>query len=300
MTGFPVDGGMAFHSDLDRHIERLRRCELIEEEKVKSLCTKARELLILDRNLETVVSPVTVCGDIHGQFSDLLELFKLGGNVPETNYLFLGDYVDRGKNSVETFLLLLALKVRYPSRITLLRGNHESRHITQVFGFYDECYRKYGSLAVWRYCTDVFDFLPICALVDGRVFCTHGGLSPSINTLDQIRTIPRLREVPSIGPMCDLLWSDPEEIEGWRPNTRGAGYVFGRDVVFKFNFTNSIGFVCRAHQLAMAGFHWHFQKSLVTVFSAPNYCSTSGNSGAILQLDGNAQPGFTTFVAASN
>lgn len=151
-----------------------------------------------------------VCGDIHGQFYDLKELFKVGGDVPETNYLFMGDFVDRGFYSVETFLLLLALKVRYPDRITLIRGNHESRQITQVYGFYDECLRKYGSILVWRYCTEIFDYLSLSAIIDGKIFCVHGGLSPSIQTLDQIRTIDRKQEVPHDGPMCDLLWSDPE------------------------------------------------------------------------------------------
>lgn len=151
-----------------------------------------------------------MCGDIHGQFYDLKELFKVGGDVPETSYLFMGDFVDRGYYSVETFLLLLALKVRYPDRITLIRGNHESRQITQVYGFYDECMRKYGSPAVWRYCTEIFDYLSLSAIIDGRIFCVHGGLSPSIQYLDQIRSIDRKQEVPHDGPMCDLLWSDPE------------------------------------------------------------------------------------------
>ncbi|KAI4822910.1 hypothetical protein KUCAC02_008429 [Chaenocephalus aceratus] len=153
-------------SDLDRQIEQLRRCELIKENEVKALCAKAREIL--------------VCGDIHGQFYDLKELFRVGGDVPETNYLFMGDFVDRGFYSVETFLLLLALKVRYPDRITLIRGNHESRQITQVYGFYDECLRKYGSVTVWRYCTEIFDYLSLSAIIDGKIFCVHGGLSPSI------------------------------------------------------------------------------------------------------------------------
>ena len=110
-----------------------------------------------------------VCGDIHGQFYDLKELFKVGGDVPDTNYLFMGDFVDRGFYSVETFLLLLALKVRYPDRITLIRGNHESRQITQVYGFYDECLRKFGSITVWRYCTEIFDYLSLSAIIDGKV-----------------------------------------------------------------------------------------------------------------------------------
>lgn len=122
----------------------------------------------------------------------------------------MGDFVDRGYYSVETFLLLLALKVRYPDRITLIRGNHESRQITQVYGFYDECLRKYGSTEVWRCCTEIFDYLSLSAIIDGKIFCVHGGLSPSIQYLDQIRTIDRKQEVPHDGPMCDLLWSDPE------------------------------------------------------------------------------------------
>ena len=153
---------------------------------MKSLCNRAREILIEESNVVKVDSPVTICGDIHGQFYDLMELFKVGGDCPETNYLFMGDFVDRGFYSVETFLLLLALKVRYPDRITLIRGNHESRQITQVYGFYDECLRKYGSVNVWRYCTEIFDYLTLSAVVDQKVFCVHGGLSPTISTLDDV------------------------------------------------------------------------------------------------------------------
>jgi serine/threonine-protein phosphatase 4 catalytic subunit len=140
----------------------------------------------------------------------LIELFRIGGFIPDTNYVFMGDFVDRGYNSVETFLLLLALKVRYPDRITLIRGNHESRQITQVYGFYDECMRKYNSVNVWRYCTEVFDYLALAALIDTRVFCVHGGLSPVISNIDDIKAIDRKQEVPHDGPMCDLLWSDPD------------------------------------------------------------------------------------------
>lgn len=284
--------------DLDRQIEQLRRCEIIKEKEVKELCDRAKEILVEESNVQRVDAPVTICGDIHGQFYDLKELFKVGGDVPDTNYLFIGDFVDRGFYSVETFLLLLALKVRYPDRITLIRGNHESRQITQVYGFYDECLRKYGSVNVWRYCTEVFDYLSLSALIDDRIFCVHGGLSPSISTLDQIRVIDRKLEVPHDGAMCDLLWSDPEDIDGWGLSPRGAGYLFGGDVVQQFNQTNNVDLICRAHQLVMEGYKHMFKDTLVTVWSAPNYCYRCGNVAAILELDEHLNKNFKIFDAA--
>uniref|UniRef100_A0A914S9Q5 Serine/threonine-protein phosphatase n=1 Tax=Parascaris equorum TaxID=6256 RepID=A0A914S9Q5_PAREQ len=199
-----------------------------------------------------------------------MELFKVGGEVPDTNYLFLGDFVDRGFYSVEvlvvpfciffkykmdsTFLLLLALKVRYPDRMMLIRGNHESRQITQVYGFYDECLRKYGSSSVWRCCTEVFDCLSLSAVIAGKVFCVHGGLSPSIQTLDQIRTIDRKQEA-----FCE---------------------------------TNGVDLICRAHQLVMEGYKWHFNE---TSSSGDEGC---GNVAAILELDEQLNKDFTIFEAA--
>jgi len=242
--------------------------------------------------------PRSRCGDIHGQFYDLKELFKVGGDCPDTNYLFLGDFVDRGFYSVETFLLLLALKVRYPDRITLIRGNHESRQITQVYGFYDECLRKYGSVNVWRYCTEIFDYLSLSALIEDKILCVHGGLSPSINTLDQIRVIDRKQEVPHDGAMCDLLWSDPEDIEGWGLSPRGAGFLFGGNIVKAFNHTNGLDLIARAHQLVMEGYKYMFDKTLATVWSAPNYCYRCGNVAAILELDENRNANFKIFEAA--
>ncbi|MQM19272.1 hypothetical protein Taro_052273 [Colocasia esculenta] len=226
-----------------------------------------------------------VCGDIHGQFYDMKELFKVGGDCPKTNYLFLGDFVDRGFYSVETFLLLLALK--------------ELTHHLQVYGFYDECLRKYGSVNVWRYCTDIFDYLSLSALVENRIFSVHGGLSPAITTLDQIRTIDRKQEVPHDGGMCDLLWSDPEDaVDGWGLSPRGAGFLFGGNVVTSFNHTNNIDFICRAHQLVMEGYKWMFNNQIVTVWSAPNYCYRCGNVAAILELDENLNKQFRVFEAA--
>lgn len=189
-------------TQLDRQIEQLFDYKPIPEHEVKALCEKvsnkyqfnkfqAKEILSQESNVQPVKCPVTVCGDIHGQFHDLMELFKIGGKSPDTNYLFMGDYVDRGYYSVETVTLLVALKVRFRERITILRGNHESRQITQVYGFYDECLRKYGNANVWKYYTDLFDLLPLTAVVENQIFALHGGLSPNLDTLDQIRQIDR-------------------------------------------------------------------------------------------------------------
>ena len=287
-------------NNLDKQIEQLRKCQYITEIEVKLLCEKAKEIFIEESNVEMIVAPITICGDIHGQFDDLTELFIKGGKCPETNYLFMGDFVDRGFNSVETFLLLLALKVRYPDRITLIRGNHETRQITQVYGFYDECMRKYGSINVWRYCTEIFDYLPIGAIINKKIFCIHGGLSPTIDTIDEIQNIDRKQEVPHDGAMCDLLWSDPDqEQKGFGTSPRGAGFLFGEEVVKTFEEINKIGLIARAHQLVMEGYKMMFDGKLVTIWSAPNYCYRCGNMASILKLDDQLERQTIVFNATS-
>lgn len=272
--------------DIEKWIHKLHDlCQPLTLTEIRKLCDLARPILAASPNVTPVKLPVTVCGDIHGQFHDLLELFRIGGPLPTTNYLFLGDYVDRGYYSVETVSLLLAAKIRYPDRITILRGNHESRQITQVYGFYDECLRKYGSADVWRLFTDLFDYLPLTALIDNKVFCLHGGLSPGIDTLDDIRQLDRVQEVPHEGPMCDLLWSDPDDRCGWGISPRGAGYTFGLDISEAFNHTNGLALVARAHQLVMDGFQWSQDNNVITIFSAPNYCYRCGNEAAIMELN---------------
>lgn len=271
--------------DLEEFIAKILKCELPKAIEVKGVCEKASEILINEGAVSYVNAPVTIGGDIHGQFCDLLNLFEIGGNCPITNYIFLGDYVDRGMKSLETILLLISLKVRYPNRITLIRGNHESRQVTQVYGFYDECLQKYGSPNVWYHCNEIFDYFAISALVEGRIFCVHGGLSPNILNLDQVRNIDRIQEVPLTGTMCDLLWSDPEEIEGWELSPRGAGYLFGGDICKSFCHVNKIEWIARAHQLVIDGYKWMFENRLVTIWSAPNYCYRCGNTASILEID---------------
>ncbi|KAJ1423305.1 Serine/threonine-specific protein phosphatase/bi [Sesbania bispinosa] len=255
--------------DLDEQISQLVQCKPLSEQQVRVLCEKAKEIFMSESNVQ----------------------------CPDTNYLFMGDYVDRGYYSVETVTLLVALKVRYPQRITVLRGNHESQQITQVYGFYDECLRKYGNANVWKIFTDLFDFFPLTALVESEIFCLHGGLSPSIETLDNIRSFDRVQEVPHEGPMCDLLWSDPDDRCGWGISPRGAGYTFGQDISEQFNHTNSLKLIARAHQLVMDGFNWAHEQKVVTIFSAPNYCYRCGNMASILEVDDSKGH---TFIQAGN
>lgn len=202
--------------------------------------------------------------------------FSWVSTVRLTNFIYCrclqvaGDYVDRGYYSVETVTLLVAMKIRHPNRLTILRGNHESRQITQVYGFYDECLRKYGNPNVWKYFTDLFDYLPLTALIENTIFCLHGGLSPSIDSLDNIRALDRIQEVPHEGPMCDLLWSDPDDRCGWGISPRGAGYTFGQDISEAFNHKNGLNLVARAHQLVMEGYNWSQDQQVVTIFSGAN------------------------------
>jgi serine/threonine-protein phosphatase PP1-1 len=330
-----------------------------------------------------VSTPVTICGDIHGQFYDLLELFRVAGGMPNesapqtpvtpanvitsadieppstitdpklkkklrlggadhpdasgemssevsdaedvassqqselgeeksesgniisrkqnANFIFLGDYVDRGYFSLETLTLLLCLKAKYPERITLVRGNHESRQITQVYGFYEECVQKYGNTSVWKACCQVFDFMTLGAIVDGKVLCVHGGLSPEIRTLDQVRVVARAQEIPHEGAFCDLVWSDPEDVETWAVSPRGAGWLFGDRVSQEFCHVNGLSLIARAHQLVNEGYKYHFtSKDVVTVWSAPNYCYRCGNMASVCEVGEDLKPNFKLFSAVKD
>eukprot|EP00033_Pygsuia_biforma_P001079 GCRY01001228.1.p1 GENE.GCRY01001228.1~~GCRY01001228.1.p1 ORF type:complete len:307 (+),score=46.04 GCRY01001228.1:180-1100(+) len=289
---------MESHSDIDAQIEQVMQCKYLSETEVEELCDKAREIFIEESNVHPVSVPVTIIGDIHGQFYDLLEIFKIAGSCPDTNFLFLGDYVDRGYYSVECVTLLVLLKVRFPNRITLLRGNHESRQITQVYGFYDEVLKKYGNANVWKMFTSLFDYIPLSALVDNKIFCPHAGLSPHLDTLDQIRALDRIMEVPHEGAMCDILWSDPDDRDGWGISPRGAGYTFGADVTHKFAQSNGLNLVARAHQLIMEGYLLAHEDRVLTLFSAPNYCYRCGNQAALMEVDDNHNKNFIQFDPA--
>ena len=265
---------------------------------IEAICEKTKELLMKESNVVQIQAPVTVVGDIHGQFYDLIEIFRIGGYSPDTNYLFLGDYVDRGLFSVETISLLTCLKLRYPTRVYLIRGNHESRSVTQSYGFYTECDRKYGSPNVWQLFTSMFDFLTLSVVIENEIFCVHGGLSPSIHSLDQIRIIDRFREIPHEGPMADLVWSDPDpDKDEFMMSPRGAGYTFGLQIVKKFLQINKKDHILRAHQLCQEGYQILFEDRLSTVWSAPNYCYRCANLASILEIR-NGQRHFNVFEEA--
>ncbi|KAH7130685.1 serine/threonine protein phosphatase-like protein [Dendryphion nanum] len=378
----------------DEWLEQAKQCKYLPEADMKRLCEIVKECLMEESNIQPVSTPVTVCGDIHGQFYDLLELFRVAGGMPgdtpaptataapapnaitladieppttitdpkakrkmkrrfqrdsnytgpvspnegeeeeeeeeeergrsrsitgrrstesqsdlgpniagsggngQQNFVFLGDFVDRGYFSLETFTLLMCLKAKYPDRVTLVRGNHESRQITQVYGFYEECQTKYGNASVWKACCQVFDFLALAAIVDGKVLCVHGGLSPEIRTLDQIRVVARAQEIPHEGAFCDLVWSDPEDVDTWAVSPRGAGWLFGDKVSSEFNHVNGLQLIARAHQLVNEGYKYHFKdKDVVTVWSAPNYCYRCGNVASIMNLGEDLNPDFKIFSA---
>ena len=257
----------------------------LKEEEIKFLIDKSLQIIKEQEMLVELEAPLHVCGDIHGQYYDLLRIFEHCGYPGEYNYLFLGDYVDRGKQSLETICLLLCYKIKFPNKVTLLRGNHESSVTNRIYGFYDECKRRYN-VRIWRSFTDLFNFLPVAALIDEKILCMHGGLSPELKNLQNIENISRPTEIPDTGLLCDLLWSDPEkDILDYDENDRGVSVVFGEKVVEDFNKKNDLDLIIRAHQVVDEGYEFFAKRQLITIFSAPNYCGEFDNSAGIMIID---------------
>lgn len=273
--------------DVDKYLEQAWRCKTIDKDAVRVLTMKVQELLIKEDNVVHISSPMTAVGDLHGQFYDLLELFKISGSPPLASYIFLGDYVDRGIHSLEVITLLCLLKLKYPQRIYMIRGNHETRTTNIQYGFMVECQEKYGDTQVWQHFNNLFDYLPMAAVIDGKIFCVHGGLSPQIETLQDINNINRFQEMQPEGPFVDLMWSDPgeEDQKGFVPSSRNAGYVFGKDMVERFLETNGLTRIVRAHQLCQKGWASTFDDKFITVWSAPNYCYRFKNKACALEID---------------
>ncbi|TDL28655.1 phospho protein phosphatase PPZ [Rickenella mellea] len=256
----------------------------LKNPEIAAVCQAAREVFLNQPTLIELSPPVKIVGDVHGQYSDLIRLFEMCGFPPSANYLFLGDYVDRGKQSLETILLLLCYKIKYPENFFLLRGNHECANVTRVYGFYDECKRR-CNIKTWKTFIDVFNCLPIAAVVASKIFCVHGGLSPSMNSLDDIKRIQRPTDVPDYGLLNDLLWSDPSDTAAdWEDNERGVSFCFGKAVINEFLGRYDMDLICRAHMVVEDGYEFWNDRTLVTVFSAPNYCGEFDNYGACMSV----------------
>ncbi|TKR81698.1 hypothetical protein L596_015529 [Steinernema carpocapsae] len=267
--------------------------KVITEKDLITLCGKAREMFGSQPAFLELDPPVRICGDIHGQYGDLLRLFNRGGFPPSTNYLFLGDYVDRGRQNIETISLLFCLKLRFPLNFFLLRGNHECSNINRIYGFLDECMRRY-SVRLWQAFQDAFSYMPYSALVGDRILCMHGGIfdclfsPPSLKSLDQLRQIPRPLETIQGTLAEDLLWADPVlGLNGFKPNARGASVTFGADVLTDMTKELDIDMVARAHQVVQDGYEFFANRRLVTIFSAPYYCGQFDNSAATMLVNEN-------------
>ncbi len=257
----------------------------LKEEEIKFLIENSLPIIKEQKMLVELEAPLHVCGDIHGQYYDLLRIFEHCGYPGEYNYLFLGDYVDRGKQSLETVCLLLCYKIKYPEKVTLLRGNHESSVTNRIYGFYDECKRRYN-IRLWKAFTDLFNYLPVAALIDDKILCMHGGLSPDLKNIQSIQDISRPTDIPDQGLLCDLLWSDPDkEAVDYDENDRGVSVIFGEKVVTDFNKKNDLDLIIRAHQVVDEGYEFFANRQLITIFSAPNYCGEFDNSAGIMIID---------------
>lgn len=294
--------------DIDSIIERLvasglskksPKSFILSNSEIKFICAKSRRIFMSQPMLLELAAPVKIVGDIHGQFHDLLRIFKLCGFPPNSNYLFMGDYVDRGKQSLETMVLLLSLKIKYPENFFLLRGNHESADITKMYGFYDECKRRNSNgVKIWKLFVDVFNTLPVAATIADKIFCVHGGLSPDLKNLNQIKKIQRPTDIPDEGLLADLLWSDPQEkelsnsnsnsnsnVKDWKQNDRGVSYCFNERVVKKFCSNFDFDLIARGHMVVEEGYEFYGNRKLVTIFSAPNYCGEFKNWGAVMNVN---------------
>ena len=295
----------SFASSSSSSVANASRIVLLREDDIKTVLLAVREVFMSQPMLLELAAPVKICGDIHGQYYDLLKIFdkcgypcppELAADGKGASYLFLGDYVDRGKHSIETIMLLFCYKILYPNCVWLLRGNHECAAVTRLYGFYDDVKRRYN-IRLWKAFTDVFNTMPCCGVISGKIICMHGGLSPDLTSVQRVNTIRRPCDVPESGLLCDILWSDPVEgVEGFLYSGdagRGVGYVFGADIVETFLEMVDMDLIVRGHEIKERGYGFFADRQLVTVFSAPNYCGEFDNDGAVMDVASDLICSFT-------
>lgn len=260
----------------------------VDDEVVSQICQKVTSIFLSESSVISLSAPINICGDIHGQFHNLLRVFEIGGLPPRSKYLFLGDYVDRGDRSVEVILLLFGLKIKFPDHIFLLRGNHETAEMAESFGFADECMKKLNRHMLNSFLR-VFDALPIGAVVEKRFFCVHGGLSPHLRYLRDIKAIRRPSLVSDHALLNDLLWSDPDpNISEWGPSTRGSTVTWGIQAVIGFFQRTGLTHIIRGHQVARDGFEYPFSGNtkVITIFTASGPGSVNGDRSAFISIGG--------------
>lgn len=284
--------------------------QLLHKKYVVQILMKAIEILKASPSLLRLSLPLneqgkkgqfTVCGDTHGQFYDLCNIFEIGGfPSPSNPYLFNGDFVDRGSFSFETVMTLLTIKLACPTGIFLLRGNHETKNMNKIYGFEGEIRHKYD-VDIMNLFTDVFNNLPLAAVIQDTVFVVHGGLSTSSEqgymTLESVAAVVRNKEPPEPSLMSDLLWSDPQKFAGRWPSKRGVGFSFGPDFTNTFLEANNLKLLVRSHEVKEEGYVVEHDGKCITIFSAPNYCDQMGNKGAFIRFTEDMEPRFTKFEA---
>lgn len=267
----------------------------IEENVLLSITKSVNDIVKKEPNLLDIKAPVYVFGDIHGQYSDLLRFIEMTKLPPKVKLLFLGDYVDRGDNSIEVLTLIFALKIKFPNKVFMIRGNHECSELNSNYGFKDECeerYPKNGSM-IWKKINETLHNISIAALINKKIFCVHGGISMDLESLTDINKIKKGTNIPNSGLLCDLTWSDPKKhSNNFMDNDRGVSYTFNDKIVEQFCNKHDLDLVCRAHQVVNNGYKFFASNRLVTVFSAPNYCGEVGNSGSVMNVSKDLECSF--------
>ncbi|KRX13337.1 Serine/threonine-protein phosphatase PP1 isozyme 1, partial [Trichinella nelsoni] len=272
----------------------------MEEPLLTDIFKNVSKILLKEESLLELELPLVICGDIHGNFCQLLRIFNRIGWPPKVRYLFLGDYIDRGYRNLEVIALLFTLKILYPEAVFLLRGNHEASPVNRNYGFKQEVRNRGFSTLFWLTAQITFNCLPLAAVIASKIFCAHGGISPFLKDFDQIRNFQRPLNVPSDGLIADLLWADPsDDTENFALNEiRNTSVMYGKNAVMQFCKDFSIDLIIRAHECVEEGFAYFADGKLITIFSCPNY--NGNNNGAALTIDEECKIEITAFCSISS